>query len=126
MIVERRTLWVHKKEMAFDQQVTISGDATYQLSPQVKKYTLGDLGFVTNNAGVYVLHRSLEPEKALVNAIQLKVSVNQTLTGFKMSTVSAGDVVRVDIFKHQHAAELVQLYHFFVDELVARGVLEKI
>ena len=43
-----------------------------------------------------------------------------------MSTVSAGDVVRVDIFKNQHAAEMVPLYHFFVDELVARGVLEKI
>lgn len=112
--------------MAFDQQVTIPGDATYRLSPQIKKYTLGDLGFITNNAGAYTLHRSLEPEKALANAVKLKVTVNPELTGFKMSTVSAGDVVRVDIFKNQQAAEMVPLYHFFVDELVARGVLEKI
>ena len=63
--------------MAFDQQVTIPGDATYRLSPQIKKYTLGDLGFITNNAGAYTLHRSLEPEKALANAVKLKVTVNQ-------------------------------------------------
>ena len=55
--------------MAFKQQVSIPGDATYQISQDIKKYTLGDLGFITNNAGAYVLHRSLEPEKALANAI---------------------------------------------------------
>ncbi|ADG39835.1 MULTISPECIES: cysteine desulfurase [Leuconostoc] len=111
--------------MAFNQKVTVAGDATYKISNQIKKYTLGDLGFVTNNAGVYILHRALEPEKSLANSIQLKVSVNQDLTGFKLSTVSAGDVVRVDIFKNSHANDMVKLYHFFIDELVARGVLEK-
>ena len=52
--------------------------------------------------------------------------LNQELTGFKMSTVSAGDVVRVDIFKNKNAAELVKLYYFFVNELIERGVLEEI
>ena len=112
--------------MAFNKKVTIAGDATYQLSNQIKKYTLGDLGFITNNAGVYVLHRSLESDKSVANAIQLKVSINQDLTGFKLSTVSAGDVVRVDIFKNNHAEEMVKLYQFFMAELVARGVLERI
>lgn len=112
--------------MAFNKKVTIAGDATYQLSNQIKKYTLGDLGFITNNAGVYVLHRSLESDKSVANAIQLKVSINQDLTGFKLSTVSAGDVVRVDIFKNNHAEEMVKLYQFFMAELVARDVLEKI
>lgn len=112
--------------MAFNQKVTVSGDATYQISSRIKKYTLGDLGFVTNNAGVYILHRALEPEKSLAQSIQLKVSVNQDLTGFKLSTVSAGDVVRVNIFKNSHADDMVRLYRFFIDELVARSVLEKI
>lgn len=112
--------------MAFDKTVTIPGDKTYKLSNNIKKYTLGDLGFITNKAGVHILHRALEPEKALDNAIQLKVSINQELTGFKMSTVSAGEVVRVDIFKNNNAAELVKLYYFFVNELIERGVLEEI
>ena len=112
--------------MAFKQQVSIPGDATYQISQDIKKYTLGDLGFITNNAGAYVLHRSLEPEKALANAIQLKVTVNKELTGFKLSTVSAGDLARIDIFKHAQATNMVQLYQFFMTELVAGVVLEKI
>ena len=114
------------RQMAFKQQVSIPGDATYQISQDIKKYTLGDLGFITNNAGAYVLHRSLEPEHALANAIQLKVTVNKELTGFKLSTVSAGDLARIDIFKHAQATNMVQLYQFFMTELVARGVLEKI
>ena len=112
--------------MAFDKTVTIPGDKIYKLSNNIKTYTLGDLGFIKNKAGVHILHRALEPEKALDNAIQLKVSINQELTGFKMSTVSAGDVVRVDIFKNNNAAELVKLYYFFVNELIERGVLEEI
>ncbi|GMA69226.1 cysteine desulfurase [Leuconostoc litchii] len=110
--------------MAFNKTVTMPKDKTYKLSDDVKKYTLGDLGFITNQAGVHILHRALEPEKALNNSIQLKVSINETLTGFKMSTVSAGDVVRVDIFKNNNAAKLVELYHFFIAELIDRGVLE--
>jgi len=43
-----------------------------------------------------------------------------------MSTVSAGDVVRVDIFKNNNAEEIVKLYHFFIDELVQRGVITKV
>lgn len=112
--------------MAFNQVVTISNDGTYQLSSNIKKYTLGDLGFIQNNAGGYVLHRALEPDKALNNAIQLKVTINKTLDGFKLSTVSAGDITRVDIFKHQKADALITQYHFFIDELIQRGVLEKL
>ena len=112
--------------MAFNKIVTVPDDATYKLSDNIKKYTLGDLGFITNNAGVHVLHRALEPEKSLVNAIQLKISVNQEVTGFKISTLSAGDVVRVNIFKNNNAEEMTKLYHFFMTELVARNVLEKI
>ena len=46
--------------------------------------------------------------------------------GFKISTLSAGDVVRVNIFKNNNAEEMTKLYHFFMTELVARNVLEKI
>lgn len=111
--------------MAFNQQISIEGDATYRLSKAIKKYTLGDLGFIPNNAGTYVLHRSLEPEKPLENAIQLKVSVTKDLRGFKLSTVSAGDMARINIFKMNNN-DMIKLYAFFIDELIARGVIEKI
>ena len=49
--------------MAFETTVKVVGDSvTYRFNPQLKKYALGDTGFVTNNAGAYVMQRSLEPE----------------------------------------------------------------
>ncbi|WEV54026.1 cysteine desulfurase [Leuconostocaceae bacterium ESL0723] len=112
--------------MAFAKEVTVPGDTTYQISPAIKKYTLLDLGFIKNNAGAYVLHRSLEADKNLDQAIKLKVSVNPDLTGFKMSTVSAADTVRVNIFDHAQDQDMVTLYRFFVNDLIKRGVLEKL
>jgi hypothetical protein len=112
--------------MAFATTVTMPNDGTYRLHPNLKKYTLGDLGFVTNPAGVHVLHRALEPDKALANAIQLKMSVNKDLNAFKLSTVSAGDVVRVDIFRHPNQEQLVEMYRHYIDNLVEREVLQRI
>ncbi|CAH1854917.1 DUF1831 domain-containing protein [Convivina intestini] len=112
--------------MAFAKEVTIPGDGSYRLGATIKKYTLLDVGFITNNAGAFVLHRALEPDKLLEQAIQLKVTINPDLTGFKMSTVAAGDRARVDIFKNPNAAQLVELYHFFIDELVQRGIIERV
>ncbi|HEY4399755.1 MAG TPA: cysteine desulfurase [Lactobacillaceae bacterium] len=109
--------------MAFETTVTVAGDATYRLHPNLKKYTLGDTGFVQNPAGAYILHRALEPEKALANSIQLKISVNKTLDGFKLSTVSAGDVARVDIFKRGDQA-IIDMYRYFLADLIEREVLQ--
>ena len=45
--------------MAFETTVKVVGDSvTYRFNPQLKKYALGDTGFVTNNAGAYVMQRS--------------------------------------------------------------------
>lgn len=108
--------------MVFKKSVTIAGDATYEISPNIKKYTLGDLGFVKNNANAYVLRRSLEPSKALGMGISLKVTINENLDGFKLSTVSARDVMTVDIFKNQNSKELVEIYRYYMDEFVDRQI----
>ncbi|CAK8054084.1 cysteine desulfurase [Eupransor demetentiae] len=112
--------------MAFAKEVTMPGDATYRLNPNIKQFALLDLGFLKNNAGAFVLHRALEPDKLLDQSIKLKITVSKDLSGFKMSTVSAGDTARVDINANPNAAEMNELYHYFLDELIQRQVLEKV
>ncbi|KAA8433078.1 cysteine desulfurase [Weissella sagaensis] len=111
--------------MAFDTTVKVIGDdVIYQFNPQLKQYALGDTGFVKNNAGSYVMKRSLEPEKGLDNAIKLKVVVDKALTGIKIKTVNPSGNATVNIFKHQKHTELEKLYRFYLNELVDREILK--
>lgn len=110
--------------MAFETTVKVPGDSvTYHFNPQLKKYALGDTGFVTNNAGAYVMQRSLEPAKGLANAIKLKVVVNKDLTGMKIKTVNPNGAATVNIFARKENEEMVELYHFYLNELVDREIL---
>ncbi|GAP02693.1 hypothetical protein FPFC_021410 [Fructobacillus pseudoficulneus] len=111
--------------MAFAQTVTVPNDGTYEINPQIKKFTLLDLGFLTNNAGAYVLQRSLQPDLPIDQSIQLKITVNKDLTGFKMATVSAGAQAPVDIFARDDRDALVEIYHYYLQELEERQVLKK-
>ena len=103
--------------MAFETTVKVPGDSvTYHFNPQLKKYALGDTGFVTNNAGAYVMQRSLEPAKGLANAIK-------DLTGMKIKTVNPNGAATVNIFARKDNEEMVELYHFYLNELVDREIL---
>lgn len=113
--------------MAFETTVKVPGDdVVYQFNPQLKQYALGDTGFVENNAGSYVMNRSLEPEKGLDNAIKLKVVVNKQLTGIKIKTINPSGNATINIFKHEHHEDLVSLYRFYLNELVTREIIKKV
>ncbi|AIG65205.1 cysteine desulfurase [Weissella tructae] len=110
--------------MAFETTVTIAGDnQTYVFNPKMRKYALTDLGFVTNNAGTYVMERALQPMKGLQASIKLKVMVDKNLTGIKIKTLNPAGTDRVDIFKISDNEEMVELYHYYLNELVAREVM---
>lgn len=111
--------------MAFEKVVTVPGDPqTYHLNAAVKRYALLDLGFVRNNAGAYVMERSLQPMKGLAKAIKLKVVVNQELTGMKIKTVNPVGTAKVNIFTLPDNQALVELYHYYLNELVNREILK--
>lgn len=114
--------------MAFEQEVHVLGDEHYyRFNPALKKYALGDTGFVTNNAGAHVLQRALEPEKGIAHSIKLKVVIDKDLTGMKIKTVSPNGNSTVNIFKQaEQNANLIELYNFYLDELVQREIMERI
>jgi len=110
--------------MAFETTVTIPGDKnTYVFNPSLRKYALTDLGFITNNAGTYVMERALQPMKGLKASIKLKVMVDKNLTGMKIKTLNPAGTDRVDIFKNTDNEEMVELYHYYLNELISRDVM---
>ncbi|MDR3191157.1 MAG: DUF1831 domain-containing protein [Lactobacillaceae bacterium] len=109
--------------MAFEQTVKVAGDnVTYLFNSELKKYALMDTGFIQNNAGAYIMQRALEPNKGLEKSIKLKVAVDKDITGVKIKTVNPSGNDTVNIFKNENP-ELVELYRFYLNELVERGIL---
>ncbi|MCM0582277.1 cysteine desulfurase [Weissella diestrammenae] len=109
--------------MAFEKAVQVPGDSkTYRFNPELKRYALGDTGFVQNNAGAYVMQWALEPSKGLASAIKLKVVVNKELSGVKIKTINPSGNDTVNIFK-LNQPEMIELYRFYLQELVQREIL---
>lgn len=110
--------------MAFETTVTVPGDKnTYVFNPNMRKYALTDLGFVPNNAGTYVMERALQPMKGLQASIKLKVMVDKNLSGIKIKTMNPAGNDRVDIFKNSDNEEMVELYNYYLNELVSRDII---
>ncbi|WP_137597181.1 DUF1831 domain-containing protein [Paucilactobacillus kaifaensis] len=112
--------------MAFEKQVKVVGDNdTYAIGPAIKKYTLRDLGFEVSKRGTFTFERSLDPSSPYKAAAQLKIVINEDLTGIKMSTVNASGTIAMNIFTNARADEFVTQYHYILDEMVKRGVFIK-
>ncbi|TLQ04990.1 cysteine desulfurase [Pediococcus stilesii] len=112
--------------MAFGKEVSVKGDpAVYQLSPEIKKYTLLDLGFTTKTNGTFIFERSLDPTSPFNQGIKLKIMIKGDFSGFKISTVTANGMQNVSIFSREQDAPLVEQYNFLIAELIKRSVIMK-
>jgi hypothetical protein len=111
--------------MAFTKEVMVKGDSTvYELSANLKKYTLLDLGFTTKKNGTFILERSLDPTSPFNQGIKLKMAVKPDFSGFKMGTTSANGMQSVNIFNREEDQPLVEQYQFLIKELLEREVLQ--
>ena len=108
--------------MAFETVNQLQGDSkTYAVSPEIKKFTLSDMGFVKTNAGNFQFERTLDPEDPY-NGIKLKIIFKSDLKTFKMSTITANGLNKVNIFTNKNADALVEQFNFFMDNFVERKV----
>lgn len=110
--------------MAYTASVKLEGDSqTYQLSPEIKKYTLMDLGFTKGKSGAFMFERSLDPTTPYNAAYKVKMTVNADLTGLKLSTVTGNGMQRANIFKNEAHPEAVEQLRFILKSFIDRGVL---
>lgn len=111
--------------MAYATTAKILGDTTtYQLSPNVKKYSLRDTGYIETKGGKFQLERSLDPASPF-KGFKLKIVVSADLKSFKMVTTTANGLKEVNIFKGKDTATNQEQLEYILADLVARNVIEK-
>lgn len=112
--------------MPYSKSVRVMGDAdTYSISPEIKEYTLSDLGFTKSRRGTFEYEGSLDRKSPFKPAAKLKIWVAPELDGFKMETVNGPGTTKINIFKGPRSKEFVLQYHFILDEMVERHIFDK-
>ncbi|MDO4903320.1 MAG: DUF1831 domain-containing protein [Limosilactobacillus sp.] len=109
--------------MEFAKSVKLNGDKdTYSISPDIKKFTLMDLGFEQTRMGNFEYKGSLDTDNPFKPIARLRILINADLDGFKMETVSGNGARKINIFTHQRSAEFVEQLHFILKEMCERNV----
>lgn len=109
--------------MQFTKAVKVPGDSvTYELSPDVKRYTLLDLGFEETRRGNFEYVGSVDTDNPFKPVAKLRILIASDFSGFKMETVTGNGASKINIFKHARAAEFVEQYHYILKEMLDRHV----
>lgn len=112
--------------MEFQKENQLLGDSDkYVISPNIKEYTLLDLGFEKTKRGNYRYLGSLDRKSPFKPFARLQILVNDDLSGFKMDTVNSNGLAKVNIFKQERRDEFVTQLHFILNEMVERGIFDK-
>ncbi|CAJ2232388.1 hypothetical protein [Fructilactobacillus sanfranciscensis] len=113
--------------MAFNEVVRLKGDDhQYQLSSELKLFTLSDLGFTKTRNGNFEFKRSLDPNSPyLKKSIKLKVMIKQDLKSFKLSVVDGSELKEVDIFSTDKYENERTQFDFLMDNFILRKVFIK-
>lgn len=100
-------------------------DVTYAISPDIKEYTLIDLGFEKTRRGNYKYSGSLDRQSPFKPMARLLITINGELTGFKIDTVNTNGLAQIDIFKAKRHEEFETQLRFILNEMVDRGIFKQ-
>lgn len=113
--------------MALAATGAVQGDPeTYKVGPTIKRYTLMDLGFIRTKNGNFQLERSLDPNSPFTAANKLKITFKADLTAFQMGVTTGNGLKAVNIFQSPKSADNVEQYHYIIENMIERGVFEKV
>lgn len=111
--------------MSFQRTTTAEGcPVLYTLNPEIKRYTLLDNGFQKTPSDQFQLIRSLDPDLSKDKTIHMKIVVNDTLDGFKLSVLNPSGLRQMNIFKNKNETAQ-QLFYQWMDQLVFEGCFLK-
>ncbi|MGO2696376.1 cysteine desulfurase [Bavariicoccus seileri] len=111
--------------MAFNKTASLPGfDTAYQVSPNCKKYTLRDNGFVETRNKNFEFIRDLDTPNGESRRVKLKITINQTLDGLRISTVSPNGLQQVNITRLVNNEMAIEKASYLMENFVATSILE--
>lgn len=109
--------------MQFTKTVQLQGDPDkYSISPEIKRYTLIDLGFEETKRGNFEYIGSVDTDNPFKPVAKLRILIAADLSGMKMETVTGNGTRKINIFSHPRSKEFVEQYHFILKEMLKRNV----
>ena len=112
--------------MAFEKSVALKDCFySYEINPNVKKFTLKDNTFAETKVGNFELTRLLEEIPNSGQGFLLKIIFNKDLSGFKINITDKSGLRLVNIFKSEDQKILQQKFYFLMDSLVEREIFTK-
>ena len=112
--------------MAFEKSVTLKDCLySYEVNPNVKKFTLKDNTFAETKVGNFELTRLLEEIPNSGQGFLLKIIFNKDLSGFKINITDKSGLRLVNIFKSEDQKIIQQKFYFLMDSLVEREIFTK-
>ncbi|WP_125402894.1 DUF1831 domain-containing protein, partial [Streptococcus gordonii] len=98
---------------------------SYEVNPNVKKFTLKDNTFAETKVGNFELTRLLEEIPNSGQGFLLKIIFNKNLSGFKINITDKSGLRLVNIFKSEDQKILQQKFYFLMDSLVEREIFTR-
>ena len=112
--------------MAFEKSVALQDCLySYEVNPNVKKFTLKDNTFAETKVGNFELTRLLEEIPNSGQGFLLKIIFNKDLSGFKINITDKSGLRLVNIFKSEDQKIIQQKFYFLMDSLVEREIFTK-
>lgn len=98
----------------------------YQLSKEIKRYTLRDVGFIETKQGNFQLQRPLDPTPQMKTGLVLKITVAKDFSGLKMSIVGQNGMKAVNIFDNNtdEGKMIQEKFQFYINGLIQRQCLD--
>lgn len=112
--------------MVFEKSVALKDCLySYEVNPNVKKFTLKDNTFAETKVGNFELTRLLEEIPNSGQGFLLKIIFNKDLSGFKINITDKSGLRLVNIFKSEDQKIIQQKFYFLMDSLVEREIFTK-
>lgn len=97
----------------------------YEISPEIKKYSLLDVGFQETKQGNFRLERPINGDSPYDARYVLKVNINKDFSNLKMATTDKSGLHNLNIFKSKNTAKEVEDFRYLMNFLIEKNILVK-
>jgi len=107
-------------------QAQVLGDQEiYKLSPDVKRYSLMDSGFMETNKGSFRLEHPINGSSPYAARYFLRAVVGKDLDSLKLSITDKSGMHNINLFKIKDAENEINDYRYLMNFLKEKNVLVK-